>query len=329
MIKNEKVKKVAQWVLMLAVILGVTVSAPYVAQARAPHQQSVTVFVSPHPDDEFQMWSLVEQRPLEYKIFVTLTFGEESGFCDPDTAGEALQEDLGEVSPQPFPEGKWTRSCEEARAEALLGFLEQMSKADPTIPGSFGAPETFEMTVPDGVSICRTDDGVEICGADQRRVTIWHDSEDRGAVVFFNLGDGDVTVEETQAAISATLQSREEWRLAPELPVGALVGAFANAGTRCYSYPHPDHLVVETTLWNVDFASGPQLGATCFVGRRQDMSAFVSAENSQAGFELGDDRTRIGAHARHYGWLHHDVYPLATSQANLFHRMQSFWVRFN
>lgn len=108
-----------------------------------------------------------------------------------------------------------------------------------------------------------------------------------------------------------------------------MVGAFANQGTRCYSYPHSDHMAVAETLWNINFGVGPQLGATCYLGRQQLMTAVVSRASADAAFELGEDGTRIGAHGRHYGWLHTDAYPLSYQQETLFHRLQSFWVRFN
>ncbi|WP_099331813.1 hypothetical protein [Actinomyces minihominis] len=322
-------KKALGWALILVVVVGTSLGVLAVAQQRAPHHATANLFISPHPDDEFQMWSLVENRPEEYKIFAFMTRGEETGFCIPETYAANLQEDLGEVPALEVPEGRWTSSCEESRIASLLGYLAQMSETDTSIPGNFGEPDLFELPESDEVELCRVDDGVEDCGEGPREVRVWLDSANRGAVVFFNLGDGDLTPEEVTFAVEILLSSRAEWGLAPELPMASLVGAFSNTGTRCYSYPHPDHAAIRSALWDTNFHSGPQLGATCYISKSQQMSALVSDSSSAASFTLGEDGTRFGAHERHYGWLHGSTYPLATTQTELFHRLQSFWVRFN
>lgn len=321
---------IVRWLIGLVVIALATTGMLVAAQARQIPERTATVFVSPHPDDEFQMWSLVENRPEVYKIFVSMTRGEQSGFCEPDKYHEVLHQDLGELPASPEPEGRWTRACEEARITSLLEFLGQMSQADPTVPGDFGDRQTFMLPSDPNVNVCRYDqDDLEDCGDKPREVLVWTDNKDRGAVVVFNVGDGDVEVAEVELALRTLLDNRESWGLEPQVPVASMVGAFANAGTRCYSYPHPDHLAVEAALWNTNFGQGPQLGATCYVGRRQDMSAMVSQAAADAAFAVDEDRHRLGAHGRHYGWLHGDMYPLSITQSTLFHRMQSFWVRFN
>ena len=328
MTRQSFLLRVGAWVLMIAIIGAVVFGASAFAQRRAPHPDVATVFVSPHPDDEFQMWSLVEGRPNEYKIFATMTMGEGTGYCEPETYEDALQEELGELPANPTPEGKRSEACEKARVASLLGFFTQMAEVDPAVPGDFGEARTFLLPAAEDVECAEGQDATE-CGIRSRRVQVWEDQRARGAVVVFDLGDGGLTVDTVEHALEALLTSREEWGLAPELPVGAMVAAFANQGTRCYSYPHPDHVAVAETLWSVDFGVGPQLGATCYVGRQQMMTAVVSQASADAAFELAEDRTRIGAHGRHYGWLHSDVYPLSYAQTTLFHRMQSFWVRFN
>lgn len=319
------------WTIILAVLAVTVWGSLTVAHARNPIHPSAPLFVSPHPDDEFQMWSLIEDRPLEYTVFVFLTRGEESRFCDPPAYSEALQENLGEVAAQPPPAGKGTQECIEGRINATLGFLSAMSQTDPSIPGDFGEPQQFFLPENTDLEMCRVDDGQRVCDETVRQVNIWHDVHDRGAVVFFHLGDGDLTPPTIEFALHSLLDSREQWGLAPELPVGAMVGAFANDGSHpCYAYPHPDHLAVHEVLWNVDFHEGPQLGATCFLNRYQRMSASVSSVAVETAFSVAEDGTRYGAHERYYGWLHSQTYPLAhVRQSALFHRIQTFWVRFN
>ena len=323
-------RRLLGWILLLAVITGGTALLLGVAVARTPVERTVELIVVPHPDDEFQTWSLVENRPDQYKVFVSLTRGEETGFCEPEIVETSLQANLDEVPPAPEPMGRWTPECAEARQSSLLGYLRQMSASDTTIPGDFG-PMAEHIALPtDGVALCRDDDGATRCDASLRTARVWLDAQERGAVVFFDLGDGDLTQDEAAWALRSVLAHRAEWGLDADSRVGAMIGAFTNEGERCFSYPHPDHVAVHRTLWNVDFAAGPQVGATCFLDARQRMSAFVSASAADASFEVDADGTRRGAHGVHYGWLHSSTYPLAGARQNdLFMSFQSLWVRFN
>ncbi|GAA1926503.1 hypothetical protein GCM10009775_18370 [Microbacterium aoyamense] len=317
------------WSILLAVVAGGTVALLAIAIARTPVEHTASIVVVPHPDDEFQTWSLVEDTPDEYKIFVSLTRGDETGFCEPDIRETSLQADLGERAPDPDPPGRWTPECMEARQNSLLGYLTQMSESDPTIPGDFGAMTEYTDLPAEGVEICHDDDGVRDCDASLRTARVWKDAAGRGAVVFFDLGDGDLTQDEAAWALQTLIANRDTWGLDPAR-VGAMIGAFANEGHSCYSYPHPDHVAVHQVLWNVDFGVGPQVGATCFLDPRQRMSAFVSPESAAAAFALGPNGERLGAHGRNYGWLHDDAFPLAGIRQNdLFMSFQSFWVRFN
>lgn len=324
-------RPVVGWLVLIVSLLALVAAVPLTRG----HSQSTVLAVVPHPDDEFQFWSVIEGRADEYKVFVSLTRGEQTGFCGPDSLESAWQEDLGELPPNPLPDGKWSRSCEEARAASLLGFLGQMSETDPTIPGNFSKRNTYQLSADSDVSLCREDqvdsDGTSQVTCDQpsnREVWVWEDDADRGAVVMFNLGDGDLTEEESVWAIDGVLSNLEQWGLAQDAPVKSMVGAFSNfSSDRCFTYPHGDHYAVELALFNHDFGVGPQIGATCFRDPRRSFTAVVSAQSVEAAFALGENGERVGAHNRHYGWLHAQVYPLAMwRQSALFHRVQSFWV---
>lgn len=323
-------KKILGWFVILGLLAGVVVGSISVAFSRAPIPETANVFISPHPDDEFQMWSRVENRPKEYKIFVFFTRGEESGFCTTESYQRVLRTDLGEIAPTPAPEGRWSDACIQARISSTLGFISDMSKSDPTVPGDWGKPSQFELPE-QSEPLCRMDGDNQVCDDSVRRVDVWLDKENRGAAVFFNLGDGDLTKDKAALALQTMLDSREEWGLAPQLEVGSLVGAFASDKPfMCFSYPHPDHLAVHEVLQLVNFHSGPQLGATCATDFRQRMSAFVSADSTKAAFNIDEDGNRLGAHERRYGWLNNDTYPVSQFRQNtLFQRFQSFWVAFN
>lgn len=323
---------VGLWVVLsLIPLAGLPTSSPLSTIQARPSSTVYVVF--PHPDDEFQAWSLIEGEPDEYKVFVALTRGEAVGFCNPRNLKNVLREDLGEQPPNPTPEDTYTETCEQARASSLLNFLHQMSQTDPTIPGNFGAGQTFTVGQESEVEPCRTASKTstgETEGCDHaKEVKVWTDEEGRGAVVIFNLGDGDLTKEEVQWAVEALLSEGEQWGLdTPGEPT--LIGGFSNYETDfCPRYDQPDHHAVERALYEVDYGVGPQLGATCFDDPRTVLTATVSEKSVQAAFEVADDGTRLGAHGVHYGWLHEDVYPLARwDQSEVFHRVQSFWVRF-
>ncbi len=319
-----------KWVALLIVTALATVTTIWVAQKRTPAPTGATIYVMPHPDDEFQFWSILERHPDDYTILVSLTRGEETRYCEPENLHEALQEDLGEVPPIPTPTGKWTAECEKARINSLLGFLESMGNVDSGVPSTFDAPKTVvPAPEPADETICRVDDDMTECTQAQREAKIWLDTEGRGAVVFFNLGDGDLEVHEVAWALNSLLKNQETWFDATR-PVRSIVGSFASTPEApCYSYPHPDHLAIHEALWNIDFGAGPQLAATCFLDPRQTLTARVSPSSANAAFSLGASGERLGAHEIYYGWLHTDTYPLAhVRQSSLFHRVQSFWVRF-
>lgn len=322
---------IMKWVALLLALTVVSLLTIVIAQKRTPTQPASTIYVMPHPDDEFQFWSILERHPDEYSVLVSLTRGEETRFCEPSNWSTSLQVYLGEATPTPEPTGKWTAECEEARINSLLGFMHTMSAENPAIPGEFAAPTTVVLDPGDeGLTPCRIDDGVKDCSEAVREVKIWRDVEERGAVVSFNLGDGDLEEPEVEWALRSLLDNQEQW-FEVAAPARSLVGSFASPATaRCYSYPHSDHAAIHETLWNVNFEVGPQLAATCFLDPRQTLTARVSKASARAAFSLGDQGERLGAHEIHYGWLHAQTYPLAhVRQSSLFHRVQSFWVRFS
>ena len=205
-----------------------------------------------------------------------------------------------------------------------------MSQSDPTIPGNFGMRATIIAPEQTGLELCRVDgeDAVNECGEDAREVWLWMDQEERGAVLMFNLGDGDLEVPEVQWAINSLLTHWVDWGLPIDVQPSALIAGFSNySSDACYTYPHPDHYAIEQTLYSIDFGVGPQVGATCFRDPRRSFTAIVSMDATDAAFALGKNGERLGAHGRHCGWLHQDTYPVARwRQSTLFHRVQSFWV---
>ena len=307
---------------LAVVVLAVTGSRSSEVSAE---RTSLSLIVSPHPDDEMQAWSLIENTPEQYKVFVFLTRGEQSGFCAAGAPG--YDPDTGEQPPSPAPEGRWTSSCVDARVASTNSFIEQMGATDPGVPDSLSSSAETVPFPADGTSVQRCD---TTCGA-ERSADVF-DGGAAGTVIYFDLGDGDLTSDEVRWAVDNVLQNRSLLGI-PELTWEHLIGAsYTNSqNSDCFSYPHPDHQAVNEALWEHDFAGvDAQYGASCASDPAVSVVADVSETAFLDAFEISDG-TRVGHHTRNYGWLHDTYYAgdFSTSTQNeLFHRHQTFWRRF-
>lgn len=264
----------------------------------------MTVVVLPHPDDEFQVWSQIEQQDDAYTVLLLMTRGEESGYCDTDVGG-----------------GRWTDRCSEARIDSWLSFMTAMGEADATLPSDLpDEPTSVDVPVEDGVTPARDDDGTIVPSAG---ASAWVDAQGRGALVAFDLGDGDLTQEEVSWAVSSVLDDRAAFGLDTDRSVGRVIGAYSYFGSveGCFPYPHPDHAAVAHALTVTDLGAREQLYATCGLDHNTGATfvSTVSSTASEAAF--GGD----GAFPDAYGWL--GPWPLADDQSELFHRAQAFRVR--
>ena len=136
----------------------------------------MSYIVVPHPDDEMQAWSLIEDSPDNYQVFIVMTRGEQTSYC----SSPGHDAGTGEAAPDPWPTGKWTSTCEEARESSFLDFLEGMGATDDGLPtdytyrgkkGPFGAG---------GITICRYDSGG--CISD-RTADVWTSALASGRLV--------------------------------------------------------------------------------------------------------------------------------------------------
>ena len=119
--------------------------------SRENSPSSVSYIVVPHPDDEMQAWSLLEDTPEVHKVFIMLTRGEQTAYC----AQPGHDEGTGEAPPSPWPQGRWTASCESARQNSFFEFVEAMARFDGGMPASFayeGRAGPFDSR---GRTICR------------------------------------------------------------------------------------------------------------------------------------------------------------------------------
>lgn len=290
----------------------------------------VSYVVSPHPDDEFQGWSLVEQSPDNYKVFIVLTHGEQSGYCEPDGYARSYQPGL-ERPATPEPRGRWSPECGKARITAQVNYLNDMALGDSTLPGDLQYQGVRAPFPSNGVDVCRRDslgtDGP--CTFRDRTARVWTSPNGMGALIMFNLGDGDLTTQEVTWAITTVQQNRAALGLNSTLSERNIIGAsYRNASyPGCIRYDHVDHQSVHRALRNVDFGVGQQWGATCASDPDASRHRSVSAAGVTDAFEVGANGQRLGAHVNNYGWLESPYYRIdVNGQAELFHRQQSFWL---
>lgn len=307
--------------------------------AEAPALSGVLWVLVPHPDDEAQAWSLVERTPDVHKVFVVLTRGEQSAYCDEP----AWDVGTGELRPVPWPLGRWSPECEQARIGAFFGFMGQIGAHDDGLPteyeslgvmGPFPAPQTavcrhdslpLDIQAPDSASAGSG------CIAD-RTALAW--TSRLATVIWFNLGDGDLTDTEAVWATRVALEEREAFGLDPALPDIGIVGAsfWNGAGHHdCDDYAHPDHGAVQTALMVTHFGAGWQAAASCASDPRATLEATVSHDGFLDVF-ASVSGTRIGAHPVNYGWLSdalpHGHHPSDYHEQHAnFHRHQHFWVK--
>lgn len=314
-------------VVALFVLLPMALAGTAVAVLRGGGEpRRIVLVAAPHPDDEAQAWALLEREKDAYVVFVVMTLGEATNFCAPELPG--FDEGTGEAAPTPAPAGRNSDTCAEARYTSMLRFIEAAGEATGVVPAELGRTRTVgPLGAPDGV--CRKDDTDSCTERDTEARVV---TGDRGAIVAFDLGDGDLTEEETRWALRTTIDNREALGIDASLPVERVIAAAyywddaSFAG--CLAYPHPDHKAVADAVYAGGFGVSDRAGATCAGDDRASLQRDITDRSWDALFEVRPDGTRVGAHPVSYGWLLDPYYPAdETGQATLFHREQSYWVR--
>ncbi len=267
--------------------------------------------VVPHPDDEFEAWALLEDRPDDYLVFVLCTHGERTGMAD----GRGAQPELGELLPPAGEHGQWgepgSALLRRQRLACFDAFLDAMGGLDPHLAG----PLVDFGELPDGPSPFRLKVG------------------ERTARVVFDGGDGALT----PGFVSAALQRTRALRTT-HLPLtaerGVVGAAYSNTALPGVRYGHRDHRAVHEALWHDDSGAGPHEcrtpSADPDVARTGGRTAAVTPETYRAVMGLAPDGRRTGLLQRHYGWLGPATgWPQGETDATtMFSRRQSFWRRF-
>ncbi len=263
----------------------------------------------PHPDDEFEAWSLIGGQPELYPVFILLTHGEATGMC----LGSGLREDLGERVPQPQPfTGPHTPNCAAQRLDSWHTFLDAMAGIDDTldVPTRVDPqPDGFELFV-----------------------------GERSARAVFDGGDGTLTAEYVTQALAQVRRTRGT--LLPALDEGDVLGAayYNRDYPGAAIYLHADHRAVHVALFHTDQqVPGAQYGRTAHsdpdASPPNGRIAEVDPSVYEQAMAVAPDGQRSGLLQVIYGWLGigpgDGRWPAGETDAGgAFSRQQVFWRRF-
>ena len=261
--------------------------------------------VVPHPDDELEAWSLLEDRAGQYPVFVLCTHGEQTVYAD----GRGAQPELGERIPLPQPWGEpGSATVRAQRLGSFTAFLDRAAALDPHLDAEL------------------VDHGVLADGPSPFSLAVG----ERSARVVFDGGDGRLSPEFVTAALQRTRALRTT-----HLPVreeGGVVGAaYWSTTAGSVRYAHRDHRAVHTALWHTDQGvPGPQ---ECRTGRTDPdavRTSSISASTYDALMGIAPDGRRTGVFQVVYGWLGPPQgWPAGQTDATtMWSRQQSFWRRF-
>ena len=284
----------------------------------AREMRALRYFVIPHPDDEVESWSLLEQGTDHYPVLMLLTRGEATRYCD----GSGFDPGTGERAPAPQPFGQST--CPDERVDAWHFFLDEMAKSGRSHLGTVTWAGRFVGEVGPGETTPARCDG-NSC-RESRAFDAW--VGERSARIVFDLGDGDLTKEEVIWAVRTVQRTRRLFPIQNEDDVVA--AGYANKNPLFgLPYMHGDHLAIHHAIFETDLGlPGPQWGRTSFGDPDAALTLDVSGYAYDAMFHVDGER-RVGAHTVAYGWLASPYYRgCENGYACPFSHHQKFWRRF-
>lgn len=309
----------SQWAQHRWTTTGLSVSPSPTPTSQAPQ---VRLVVLPHPGDELQVWSQVENRPGSFTVFVYLTQGERNPACQRDAYRAGFQPRLGEVEPTPWPvvtNPADASGCQNAHISSAVGFLNAMGQADRSLPTGLAATSTVQLPA-DTVMLSRCLHSECVAGDSSVRVYAPPPGADGvpaqpGMALFFNLGDGDLDSMEASWAIRSVITRRQELGIPLGYPVASIVGTFYNTWgyKACSAWGNPDNLALHRALFRDNFGvSGAQSAATCASDTDATLTRVISGSAWRAAMAMGPRSrvvdgqqmpVRVGAYQRFYGWM--------------------------
>lgn len=293
---------------------------PAAAQAGSPVQLSYVTMA--HPDDEFPEWSLVTGSTGNYKVFIYMTRGEDTGACQTTSqsasnkagpywyqgpSSPVSQPNYGEINPEGTTniwQGRLTDVCVAARIHGTLAFIESKARADASIPSGLDYRGTyiFGGNTVEGLPPRRADNGVY---RESRSARVYNGSNGMGSVIFFDLGDNDLRRQEVKWAIES-VQANKSLLGIPILADANAIAPYYNnySYPNCKQYTHGDHGEVHGALWNYPNLMGgqPQYGRTCATD--PDVNRTTNVPNPEYANTIAmSGNTRVGPLQTKYGWL--------------------------
>ena len=307
-------KKMALLVATMGLALAGCMSVAPVAQAVTPPIIS-SLIVMPHPDDESQAWSLIQNSPSNFKIFAYMTRGEATGYCPTYPYGLDAP---GEVAPSggiyPSPWAKGSQGCVNARLGSNFNTLTKMGTVDSTLPTGYTYRGTY--TLPS--------DGTVVSS----RVVAVYSGGTFGTILSFNMGDGNLTSSEVVWAIHS-IQNNLGLLGIPALPIHNILGPYRNlSNPGCAVYDHPDHYAIQSALFNTTFANVAYSAApTCASDPDVVRTADVTTASWNSLWAVNGSNVATGFAQKYYGWLTpgHWIAAVGGSQSQIFMEHQSFW----
>ncbi|WP_412543079.1 hypothetical protein R8Z50_11525 [Longispora sp. K20-0274] len=272
----------------MAVIAGGVALAASPGHAVTTAKTQIQYILSPHPDDVFEAWSLIQDSASNYPVFITLTKGESTGHCTGSKTLNGVTYDLT-VPDQ----------CKAARMASLNGWLDDQSDNDSSLDDHQSTMSHHQVTAPAsgidatgaptvaGMTACKPawanggcaggnpnantpvpDNLNSADGPNIARVVDWWVGA-TSARVEFDLGDGNLTDAEVLWAVNHVRTSRAAY-----LPLtneyGVIAAGYANLGheyTACSEYDHHDHRALQEAVYRNDLIPlagyHPQWGVTC------------------------------------------------------------------
>jgi hypothetical protein len=276
--------------LMAAVTaLSGVVAAPPPAGAVDTTKTFIQYVVSPHPDDVFEAWSLVQDAKANYPVFVTLTKGESTAYCKGAYATPINVAYYGSF------DRSTAQGCKGARMASLDNWLDDQSDTDDYLNdyvrgGDPAKGATMQLVTdvaaagaaPDSGAPTKT--GINSCapawsasqpcagtnpnagapvadnlndpdGATLARGVTWYVGA-TSARVEFDLGDGNLTDDEAVWAVDYVRSKRGVPGFLPDIPeYGVIAAAYSNVGqeySACTEYSHHDHRAVQEAVYDTD-----------------------------------------------------------------------------
>jgi len=198
-----------------------------------------------HPDDEMSARAVLgPPDPHRYDVFVLLTRGETSSYCNGRTVSNAWSSQ--QYLPQPQPTGlPLSDRCRKHRIDSWTTFLDRTSLAPPAPSSRRNGQQVVVdgKLLPDPLHLDA--EGVEV-PADFYDIEVGQNS----AKVIFDLGV--LQDYEVVWALENVRELREEF--SPGAVEGDIVGAgFVNRTADGSRYEHPDHEALYRTLGSFDF----------------------------------------------------------------------------